>query len=230
MESDAEAEETNATVLDFGVVLLIVNQEIVLNRHILIGSLDGMLAIAAIVEAGAYMLAKETTSANLPSDVRCGSVLIFEIFRYLAVHWESSLRVSRCRDDGACARLLGDEEEVGADAKLCERSEDVIQLVAVVDTDEDGQVEIGRCGTVGGKEFVADVALGAVPHEIGMDVGRDLTKAHVEAVGDAVADTDAESGVLSHIIAGQRNLIATGQNRVQVIIECTHSSVEVEEH
>ena len=77
METDAEREETYAAGLGLGVSSIFCNQ---CSRHFGgAGVFDGMLAIAAVVEAGTDMLSKEGTQTNLPSHIASRLVAQFEV-------------------------------------------------------------------------------------------------------------------------------------------------------
>ena len=150
-----------------------------------VGVLDGVLAEAVVVEAGADVVAEVGAEADGEGEGAAG------LIGQLGV-------VGLVDGEGA---FLGDEEEVGAQAEF-DIGGDVVPefVVEVADAHLDGDVEVGGGAFGAGLGVVlAEVGADGVPVEVGLEEGGDHAYPNVEAVAAAIAAAEADAGVLADL-------------------------------
>lgn len=223
MESDAQREHTDAACLRVGCSGVGGGKSDIIRAIAVV--FDGVLAIAVVVEAGADVLAEIAAYSKLKGHI--GGRLVFELE---AIFIRGDIAgVAGIANFGGndLATLFGDEEEVGTDTELSERSEDVGQLIAVVDTHKERNIEVvGGLAVTSVHILVAHIAADAVPLEIAVQIRRNLAESNVETIGNAIAKTEAEDSVLAGIEACHRNLVVQGIQR-HVVVELSRGEVKI---
>lgn len=214
METDAEHEFANGAELGFvaveggvdklaSLVYLLNGEAVDFGSLLVVG--DAVFAEAIVIDASAYVATEEAACANLP----CEGVL------YVVA-------------EGAVVDLLAaDEEEVGAETKFSEGLEYIGELVAVVDTEEDGDVEIGRslCVGIGGSVSVAVGGFNLVPLEVDVGKGSNLAKSYVEEVAGTTTKAEACGCGGTDIVLGEER---RGSTIVSLTTKLSGGEAEVE--
>jgi len=189
MESYAEHESSDAAELhlvdvEVGVGLIDLRYALVIEFGTLLVVGDDMLAQSVVMEAGADMTAEIATETQLPGEGVLDAV----------------------NELGLVGALAADEEEIGTQTELGKRLEDVGELVTVVDTDEERNVEIlgslGRSGTL--SKSVTIVSLDLVPLKISVYEGGYLAKADIEMVAGTCSNTEAGSSGGADVVLGKQ--------------------------
>ncbi len=208
MKADAKREQTNTAQLVGADAAVGCQISAVKGAGCGLGVFESMLALAALVLAGAHMLAQEGTHANLPGKSIGGFVA------------QRNIGGVACGVGGHTA-LFAYQKIVHTQAKLGEGGEDFGELVAIVDTSVNGDIEIVRLLARGCGVSVAVAAADGVPVEVGMQIGRHFAKTDVETKADTVADTHTHDGIFTNMILCHGNEVVIGGK-----IGCRYVAIE----